>query len=252
MKYLRACVISFSMYSKIPMPKVEWEKESMKYAMCFFPWVGVVIGGSFFLWGICAKWIPVGEPLYAVGLTLIPVWITGGIHMDGFLDTIDALSSWQTRERRLEILKDSHAGAFAVIGGCMYFLTYFGLASELSEEGICLVAFGFVLSRCLSAIAVTSFPCAKDSGLVYAFSNGADRKRTRIVLLLEAILVIAGLLWLDVILGGAVILVSLLVFFWYYRMSLHKFGGITGDLAGWFLQMCELFLLIPAVMAGKL
>jgi len=72
----------------------------------------------------------VGKTLYAVVLTLIPVVITGGIHLDGLLDTADALSSYQPRERRLEILKDSHAGAFAIIVCCMYFLAYFGFASE--------------------------------------------------------------------------------------------------------------------------
>ncbi len=251
MKYLRACVIAFAMYSRIPMPKVEWEKESMEYVMCFFPLVGVVIGGSFFLWDVCARWFLAGKILYAAGLTLLPVLITGGIHMDGFLDTMDAISSWQTRERRLEILKDPHAGAFAVIGGCMYFLAYFGLASELSYEGIRLAAMGFILSRCLSGIAVTAFPCAKDSGLVYAFSNGADKKRARRILILEAVFAMAGLLRLAVFAGGAVILISLLAFFWYYKMSTDQFGGITGDLAGWFLQMCELLILIPAAAAAK-
>ena len=51
----------------------------------------------------------------AVALVLVPVIVTGGIHVDGLLDTSDALSSWRDREKRLEILKDSHAGAFAVI-----------------------------------------------------------------------------------------------------------------------------------------
>ena len=56
------------------------------------------------------------EPFFlAVILTVIPVFVTGGIHVDGLLDTSDALSSWQERTRRLEILKDSHAGAFAII-----------------------------------------------------------------------------------------------------------------------------------------
>ena len=50
-----------------------------------------------------------------------PVLVTGGIHLDGFLDTADALSSWQPWEKKLEILKDSHAGAFAIIMGCAYF-----------------------------------------------------------------------------------------------------------------------------------
>ena len=44
MKLLGSMVIAFSMYSRIPMPRVEWTKERMKYAMCFFPLVGVVQG----------------------------------------------------------------------------------------------------------------------------------------------------------------------------------------------------------------
>lgn len=252
MKYINACIIAFAMYSKIPMPKAEWNKENMKYAMCFFPWVGAVIGGCFYLWGICGRRLPIGIPLYAAILTVLPVLITGGIHMDGFLDTMDALSSWQTKERRLEILKDSHAGAFAVIGGCMYFLMYFGFASELTEKGISLAAVGFVLSRCLSGYAVTAFPCAKDSGLAATFADGADKKRAGRILLAETVFALGGLLWLDVCIGGAVLLVSLLVFFWYYRMSVDKFGGITGDLAGWFLQVCELLILATVAVAEKI
>jgi adenosylcobinamide-GDP ribazoletransferase len=53
-------------------------------------------------------------------MVVAPIIITGGIHMDGFLDTQDALSSYQPRERRLEILKDSHAGAFAIQGLLQY------------------------------------------------------------------------------------------------------------------------------------
>ena len=57
-------------------------------------------------------------------MVVAPIIITGGIHMDGFLDTQDALGSYQPRERRLEILKDSHAGAFAIISCAVYLMMY--------------------------------------------------------------------------------------------------------------------------------
>ncbi len=252
MKFIRACIIAFSMYSKIPMPQIEWEKDSMRYVMCFFPWVGAVIGGCFYLWGILGGRALGDSQLYAVLLTVIPIVLTGGIHMDGFLDTTDAISSWQTRERRLEILKDSHAGAFAVFGACVYFLLYFGFASELKPEEIPAAALGFFLSRCLSGYGVASFPCAKDSGLAAAFANAADKKCVRIVLAVQAVSAMAGLLWLNVVYGGLLIIASLLVFLCYYRMSVDKFGGITGDLAGWFLQICELAQLAAVIVAGKM
>lgn len=252
MKYINSFVIAFSMYSKIPMPKVEWKKENMKYVMCFFPWVGAVSGLCFFLWGTFAPQVPVGRNLYAAILTVIPILVTGGIHMDGFLDTMDALSSWQTKERRLEILKDSNAGAFAVISGCMYFLAWFGLASELGGEGVRVVSLGFFLSRCLSGYSVTSFPCAKDSGLVAMFSVQADRKWAGRALLVQAFAAAAAMLRADLLSGAAAVAAALFVFCWYHRMSMEKFGGITGDLAGWFLQMCELMVVAAVVVADKI
>ncbi len=252
MKHINACIIAFAMYSKIPMPRADWNKENMKYAMCFFPWVGAVIGAVFYFWGIYAKRIPVGNNLYAVLLTLIPVVITGGIHLDGLLDTGDALSSYQSKERRLEILKDSHAGAFAIIICVMYFLAYFGFASELPREGIGVTAVGFFFSRCLSGISVTSFPCAKNSGLAATFANGADKRRAGRILIAEGILAGAFMLWLNLPLGVAAITGAMLTFLWYRRMSVEKFGGITGDLAGCFLQVCELVILISVVVVQKM
>lgn len=238
------------------MPRADWEKENMKYAMCFFPWVGAVIGACVYLWGRFAGNIPVGSILYAAVLTLIPIFITGGIHLDGLLDTADALSSWQTRERRLEILKDSHTGAFAIITCCMYFIAYFGFSSELFEmqriEGIGVIAIGFFLSRCLSGFSVTAFPCAKDSGLAATFANGADKKRAGKVLIAEGILAIAVMIWVSIPLGIAALVAALLTFWWYHHMSVEKFGGITGDLAGCFLQVCELMILVAVVVVEKL
>ena len=106
---------AFAMFSKIPMPMVDWKKEKHKiYDVPFFPFVGTVIGILTWLAGGILGMHAALEPFFlAVILTVIPVFITGGIHVDGLLDTSDALSSWQERTRRLEILKDSHAGAFA-------------------------------------------------------------------------------------------------------------------------------------------
>ena len=111
--------VAFAMYSKIPMPAADWDKESMQYAMCFFPWVGLAVGILEFLFWKILEFLGAGSLFRAAVLVLIPVLVTGGIHLDGYLDTMDALSSWREKERRLEILKDSHAGAFAVIMGCV-------------------------------------------------------------------------------------------------------------------------------------
>ena len=122
---LNAMIIAIAMYSKIPMPRVDWNEKNMRYAMCFFPLVGVIIGVLEIVAGnLITVWKGEGTFFYAVVLTLIPVFITGGIHLDGFADTMDAKSSYGDREKKLEILKDPHTGAlrssvFAVTSFCV-------------------------------------------------------------------------------------------------------------------------------------
>ena len=96
-KFYHSFLIAFSMYSKIPMPQCEWNEENMAYAMCFFPWIGVAIGGVTWLWGTFGTYLGLSSAFYTVILTLIPWFLTGGIHLDGLLDTADAMSSWQER-----------------------------------------------------------------------------------------------------------------------------------------------------------
>ena len=123
-------IISFSMYSKIPMPYVQWKEENMKYAMCFFPLVGLAIGIVMGAWMYLAKFLGIGNILFAGIATIIPVIISGGIHIDGFCDTVDARSSHQSAERKLEILKDPHIGAFALIYCVIYFIAVFSFWTE--------------------------------------------------------------------------------------------------------------------------
>jgi adenosylcobinamide-GDP ribazoletransferase len=251
MKALGSFIIAFSMYSALPMPRVEWNKKQMRYAMAFFPAIGLVIGGCYWCWWKLGGFFHLNQTLFAVGLTLIPVFITGGIHLDGFCDTVDALSSHAERERKLEILKDSHAGAFAAIGLAVYFLLYFGVASQLAVQGASVAALtlGFVLSRALSGFAVASFRCAKNSGLVYTFADAAAKKQVRIILAAVALLCAAGIFMINVRYGAAVSAVTVLTFWYYHHMSYRQFGGITGDLAGFFLQICELGILAGVVAA---
>jgi adenosylcobinamide-GDP ribazoletransferase len=241
--------IAFSMYSRIPVPQVEWKERSMKYALCFFPLIGVVIGAVLcgYAYLTSAVWTP-GPVAYASLGTVIPLLITGGIHMDGFLDTVDARASFQTRERKLEILKDPHTGAFAIIGCGVYLLIYAAVFGELGREAFPAGAAVFVLGRAISGWSVVSFPKAKKDGLVSTFSMQAEHRIVRWVMDLWAG---AACVWLIAFAGGltgcAVILAALLTAVWYYRMAMREFGGVTGDLAGCFLQVCELVCL--AVLA---
>ena len=183
--------VAFAMYSKIPMPPADWEKENMKYALCFFPWVGLAVGAVSAVLFWLLQQIGAGSMLRAAVLTAVPVLVTGGIHLDGYLDTMDALSSWREKQRRLEILKDPHAGAFAIIMGCLYFVLYAGAAGELVWKIFPAYAFGFAVSSSFSGLSIAFFPNANPKGTAAAFGMSAEKKRTAAVLVVTIFAVTA-------------------------------------------------------------
>ncbi len=247
---LASLIVAFSMYSRLPMPEVQWTEKSMRYAMLFFPCIGLVIGGVELLCFFALSQLGAGDSFRAAAMTALPILITGGIHLDGFIDTTDARRSYKSREEKLEILKDPHIGAFALIYGALYLLLFYGGLTEITREMLPCFALSFCLSRILSGISVLTFPKAKETGTLQAFAKTQNR---RVLWGLLATLMFCGgcLLWLSPVYGSLMLLAGLLCFLYYYRMSSNVFGGTTGDLAGYFLSLAELVMLWILVL-GKL
>ena len=258
--------IAFSMYSKIPMPNSPWDKENMRYVMCFFPMVGLVIGALTVGWMALLPLLHLDGGGFGVGavvLALIPVAVTGGIHLDGLLDTSDALGSWQEPERRLEILKDSCAGAFAVIMGCVYFSLTLGVYTTFQDTALAIwqegafsdmrslfqLACTYVFSRSLSGLAIVTRPMAKNTGLAAAFSDGAQKRTVAVSMVCYLIVCCGAILVLDPIPGAVCLAAGFLIYLYYCVMAKDKFGGITGDLAGWFVQVVELGMALALTVA---
>ena len=249
MRMVKAMIIAFSMYSKIPMPQFEWKDEDMKYMLCFFPWIGAVIGGGIYLWGMLCEKYDIGLFGYTFIGTAIPLLLTGGFHADGFMDTMDAFCSYQPRERKLEILKDSHIGAFAVIMIGVYGLIYMAAFSEIGDKNLLqILCAGFFLSRCLSGISVVSFPSAKKEGMLYSFASKAEKNIVKISLYTQGILCVLFMLWRALFVGMIVVVAAMCAFTYYYDRSKTELGGITGDTAGYFVLLCECSMVVVAAV----
>ena len=234
--------VAFAMFSAVPVPRIDWNERNMRYAMAVFPLIGAVIGA---LWCVCGA-LPLPDMLRAAGFCLIPVAVTGGIHLDGYADTSDALSSYGDREKKLDILKDPHCGAFAVIRLCSYFVAYFALCCcvQFTPQVGAVWLLALVLERACSGYAVAAFPLAKNTGLAHTFATAADRTTVRRVLGCLGIVLAVALFALG---GGVLVLAAGFVLWRYHRVAVKQFGGITGDLAGWFLQKAELYMLAALV-----
>lgn len=242
---------AFSMYSILPMPKLGWTPSTMKYALCFFPLVGVLCGGAAWLWmWVCAA-VSLGMVLFAAVLTLLPVILSGGIHLDGLIDTGDALGSHQSPQRRLEILKDSNVGAFGVIFCAAYLLLTFGFAVQFSAapSAPLVLCLGYVLSRGYASFSIVSLRLARNTGLAHAFADGADRKTVRAVSILWIAAATAAMILAAPLAGTAAAAAAFLWFLIFRHLCYKKFGGLTGDLVGFLLCVTELIVLACAAVA---
>ena len=169
-------VAAFTMYSKIPMPNVNLTEENTKYSLCFFPLVGVVIGAILCGWRIAYPYLCNGDFLPAVVFVIVPVIISRGTHVGGFIHTVDAMCAPRTMEKKLEILKDTHTGSFAIIITLAYFLIALGVWSEMSINAVPMLAVGFVLSRALCGLSIMTFPYAKTSKLHDVFKDKKQKQ----------------------------------------------------------------------------
>lgn len=246
MELIRILTGALSMFTAIPMPQMTWTKTTQKYVLCAFPLAGVLIGLLSMGWvRLCAvaAW---PDLVRGLGLCLAPVLVTGGIHLDGCCDTWDALASHGSPEKKREILSDPHIGSFAVIRLICMMLTGFVLFSAVGHVPCLPLLLGYVLSRSLSAAAVVSFPTAEGSRMLHALADGADKKRVALICYVLAALTCLALCAAG---GAGMAAAQLLVFAWYRFRLVPLFGGLSGDLAGWFVQTAELWMLIALFLS---
>ena len=102
----------------------------MRWALGFLPLIGVLIGAIEWFWFAFCTYFGANGVFIAVIAALIPLAVSGGIHLDGLCDTCDALCSFGDREKRLAILKDPHVGAFGPLWLMAFLLAEVGCFAQ--------------------------------------------------------------------------------------------------------------------------
>lgn len=253
MALLKSLALAFSCFSRLPVPKVEWDERNMRFMLAWLPAVGLAIGVLVGAWNLVADAVGFGSVLRAAGIALIPLAVTGGFHLDGFADVIDAQASNAPPERKRDILKDSHIGAFAAIGVAVYVVAYFALATEVPVgwRAAVLLACVHVMSRCGSGFASTLFWGNGTAGMLTSFRDSTDVRLT--VAIVTCFSFVAGItaIAMSPLCGCVMIAVEAVLLAWLNWFAKKNFGGMSGDVAGFFLQVCELVLLACIVVAAK-
>ena len=250
---MRALLIAFSTYSVLPMPQREWRGEDMGRVLAYLPLVGLLPGAVVPLWFWLAFRWQLSTMLTACVAAVLPIVLTGGIHLDGFCDTMDALSSHLPPERKRAILHDPRAGAFAVISCGCWLLLYAGLLSEIGTVRQALaLAGGFVLSRACCALQVAHLKRYDDRGMLAAFSVPMDKQTVTVAAALAIAVSAAFLVWADLPTALLMLFAALALSFYFRHMVYARFGGMSGDLAGWFIETSELLFAVAIVIGGRI
>lgn len=251
-KWGESLIIALSMYSAIPMPRVDWREDNMRWSLGCLPVVGVITGALLYGWTRLALFLEASPLFFAVVAVVLPLLLSGGLHMDGFLDATDAIFSRRDREKKLQIMKDPHCGPFAVLSCAGLLLLEAGAWVQLYHTPVLLpsACVIYMLSRSLTVAAGSRFPYTPSSTLGALF---ADRAAAGVRILGIAEVLVSTLLLLGAgylggrlpgLLAAAAALVGVgLVFLWYRRMTRRDFGGITGDLLGYLVELSQLTLL---------
>ena len=234
--YFHAFAMCQSMFCAIPFPGNIWNEQARDKMLLFLPVVGLEIGA---IWAGLA-WLcnVLNLPVLVKGLILsvYPYLVTGFIHLDGYMDVTDAVKSYRSLERRREILKDSHVGAFAVIGIVLLLLAQFAFMASAKEiADFRILVFVPAVSRCCSALAVTALKPMTTSQ--YAEQM---KPRSHIVVLLSmtALFMTAGFLFFGRY--GFVLLGCLVGYGVALRKAYKSLEGMNGDISGYALSIAEL------------
>ncbi len=241
MSVIKALIAAFSTFSRIPVPSVRLDEKDFRYTLCAFPAIGLVTALLEMIIFKACSLAGLGDILRVCIMCVVPVIVTGGIHLDGYCDTCDAKSSYQPSERKLEILKDPHIGAFGVIRLIVLMLFYMAAVSEI--KNVAVFGITFVLSRAFTAISVVSLKSAKKTGMGASEKDNSNKKAVSIssvIWILACILTGYMLSGLTGFIASLAMIAACTIIYMLYKRSVYKqFGGFTGDTSGWFLCVME-------------
>lgn len=247
MHQLRLFFIALQFFTRLPIPRwVGFEAAWLNHASRYFPMVGLVVGMiAAAVYAAAALVLP--APVAAVLSTAASIYITGAFHEDGFADSCDGLGAGVTRERTLEIMKDSRVGAYGAIGVvCILGAKCTTLAMLPPASAIAALLLAHPLSRLAATSLIWSMDYVRAEGkakpLAQRMSSSEFAIAAGTVFLAAAALVLHGALSAQACVAAA--LAAAIAAFWLARKFLRRLGGYTGDCLGAVQQLSEVAIYI--------
>lgn len=225
------------------------DRAHMERAIKMFPVLGLLQGVLYaILLYLFLEWTPFSVLSIAFFIWLSHILITGGIHLDGWMDASDAFFSYRDQQKRLEIMKDPRIGAFGVLSVIVLlsarFLFLYEIIQFTTISTFFLIALIPFISKCVMGVLLLKVKAAKEDGLGSLFKNAANPKTLWIYPLYVGILFfLAYQISLEALLGAILLMLVGIIFILIVKRKIIKwFGGITGDVLGASVEGMEMVL----------
>jgi adenosylcobinamide-GDP ribazoletransferase len=250
MTFLKGFLLNLQFFTAVPISAVlPMEEKYLRSAIKSFPIVGLLQGAlySAFVYALI-YWTPLSPLAIAFALWLMTIVVSGGIHLDGWMDASDAYFSYQNKEKRLEIMSDPRTGAFGVLSVIVLlssrFLFIYEVTASMTVASYLLIMIIPFLSKGVMGAILVMIPTAKKEGLAALFQKAGNRRSLIVYPIYLVLVIIIFLLQGAEILFPIILLllVALGCFLFIRGKSVKWFGGITGDVLGASVEGTELIL----------
>ncbi len=251
MRFLQRFAFALTFLTRLPFPlKVDYNKSLPSKSMGVYPMIGLIIALILIAFSKIA-FLFLGENIVNILLLILLVYLTGGLHLDGFIDSVDGLFSCRKKERVLEIMHDSLIGSFGAIAVILLFLLKFNLFLELTNDiRFPVLILMTVISRWMLVFAAWKYPLATSSSLGKGFNYHLDLKVLfeSIIYLIIIIFSVNLLFSYSFYLTSIIFLVSLLITHLFAKYVMKKIDGLTGDIYGAINEIIEIIVLLTAII----
>ncbi|OCL26142.1 cobalamin 5'-phosphate synthase [Orenia metallireducens] len=238
---MNSFLLAVQFITRIPINKeLDYSDQALAKSMVYYPLIGTLLGGILYLIDYLAS-LYFGQWVTNSLLILAMVLLTGGIHLDGLMDSCDGLFSGREKEKMLEIMRDSRVGAFGVIGLVTIFLLKFGLLAEVpSNHKLAILLFFPTISRWSIVYAAFRYPYARKLGMGKVYADNLKLSDLLVVSMWTLLLAV----FLFRLKG-----ILIIVFTWLFiriisKLVIKKIDGLTGDNYGAINELVEVFSLL--------
>lgn len=257
---------AFQFLTRFPVKaELDFTPELLRASTRHYPLVGAVIGVSICASALLVSWLLPPLPAAVISL-IIWVWLTGGLHLDGWMDCADALLSYRPREKMLEIMKDSRVGAMGVLACVLLLMLKAALLSSLIAAGQLAISCALltvpVWSRWFMVYAMSKWPSARDGEGLAAKFGGLNASNAQSAAVSAILITFLGMTIPLLVFGVTIGLPAASYGIYFFAAPLltlaagvyagsrvnKKLGGLTGDVYGALNEGLECLLLLAAVI----